>query len=201
MPDILQLDPEQLTADEFCDRLFAFLETAGRSNYDEAVTQLQHALQCAELAEAAGFGPSAQVAALLHDLGHLVLGEDGESAEEDQRHEIIGARLVTRWFGAEAGGPVALHVAAKRYLVATDPAYFDGLSPASVNSLALQGGPMTPDEVAKFERLPQHEVAVELRRWDDLAKDVDAEVPGLEHWRPAITALLTSSGPGHPTER
>ncbi|MFG1926477.1 phosphonate degradation HD-domain oxygenase [Cryptosporangium sp. NPDC048952] len=191
MQDILQLDADRLTADEFCDQLFAFLETAGQSNYDEAVTQLEHALQCAALAESAGYGPHAQVAALLHDIGHLALGEDGESAEHDQRHEIIGARLVTRWFGAEAGGPVALHVAAKRYLVATDPAYFGSLSPASVHSLELQGGPMTSDEVTKFERLPQHEVAVELRRWDDLAKDVDAEVPALEHWRPAITALLT----------
>lgn len=192
--ELLALDPAQTRPEEFCDTLFAYLTEAGQTMYDETVTQLEHALQCAALAEEAGYDAPLRVAALLHDLGHLVLDEhDGcdDFLDTDQHHEIVGARLVTRWFGACVGGPVALHVPAKRYLVATDPAYLAGLSQASVRSLQVQGGPMTERETTDFERLPHHREAVELRRWDDLGKVRDAEVPGLEHWRGAVLECLS----------
>lgn len=190
---LLALDPRECGADPFCDQLFEYLEEAGQTMYDETVTQLEHGLQCAALAHREGYGPELQVAALLHDIGHLVLDEHDDRddfLETDQRHEVIGAHLVTRWFGAQVGGPIALHVPAKRYLVATDSSYADGLSDASVRSLRVQGGPMTVAEIAAFERRPHHVEAVQLRRWDDLAKVAGAEVPSLEHWRSAVLELL-----------
>lgn len=192
--DLVGLDPDTVSPDEFCDRLFGYLEEAGQGTYDEAVTQLEHGLQCAALAEEAGHGPAAQVAALLHDLGHLVLGEpETEDAEADERHEIVGARLVTRWFGSEVGAPVALHVAAKRYLVAVEPDYLAGLSPASVRSLELQGGPMAAEEAERFADRPHSELAVELRRWDDLGKVPGADVGDLERWRHAVRACFIAA--------
>ena len=190
------LDPHRISPDEFCDRLFGYLETAGQSTYDEAVTQLDHGLQCAQLAEAAGFDAATQVAALLHDIGHLMLDEhdrQDDFLDRDQRHEIVGAHLLTRWFGAEVGAVVALHVPAKRYLVAVDAGYRGRLSPASLRSLEVQGGPMTDTEVARFEALPHSRIAVELRRWDDLGKVQGQRVQPLEHWRPAIRAVLGGS--------
>lgn len=193
--DVTTLDPGQLGADAFCDALFAYLTEAGASRYDEVVTQLEHALQSAWLAEQEGFDEAAQVAALLHDLGHLILDEfnsNGEFLHTDLRHEVVGARVVTGWFGQAVGAPVAMHVAAKRYLVAVEPAYADGLSPASTRSLALQGGPMSAAEVTRFESAPHHRVAVALRRWDDAAKVPGLPTPDLEHWRPAIRSLLAA---------
>ncbi|HCA87770.1 MAG TPA: hypothetical protein DEQ61_21280 [Streptomyces sp.] len=191
--ELLELDPRECGVEEFCDRLFDYLGHAGQTMYDETVTQLEHGLQCAALAEQDGHGQALQVAALLHDIGHLVLDEHDERddfLETDQRHEVVGARLVTAWFGAEVGGPVALHVPAKRYLVAIDPSYANGMSQASVRSLEVQGGPMTDDEISAFEQRPHYAGAVQLRRWDDRGKVADAGVPGLEHWRPAVIDSL-----------
>ncbi|WP_083883823.1 HD domain-containing protein [Nocardia higoensis] len=192
---VAALDAATLGPDAFCDALFAYLETTGQTMYDETVTQLEHGLQCAALAEAEGHGPKLQIAALLHDIGHLMLDEHDDRddfLETDLRHEIIGARLVTRWFGPEVGGPIALHVPAKRYLVATDPEYANGLSASSVRSLAVQGGPMNAAELEAFRQTPYYAEAVLVRRWDDLAKVADLTTPPLEHWRGAITHLLAA---------
>ena len=126
--DLQTLSPRDVGASQFCDMLFEYLTVAGQSRYDESVTQLEHGLQCAHLAEQAGFDSTAQIAALLHDIGHLVLDEHaghGDFLDDDLGHEIVGARLLPRWFGAEIGQPVALPVTAKRYLVATEPGYAD----------------------------------------------------------------------------
>lgn len=194
--DILALDPAQVTPDEFCDELFAYLETSGQSMYDETVTQLEHGLQCAYLAESAGYTMAIQVAALLHDIGHLLLDEHSQRADfldGDMRHEVVGARILTRWFGPEVGSVVALHVPAKRYLVAIDDTYRTRLSESSMRSLAVQGGAMTDDEATAFAALAHSELAVELRRWDDLGKVRGGRTPGLEHWRSAVVATLLKS--------
>jgi len=139
----------------------------------EPVTQLQHALQCAQLAEDEGASAALITAALLHDVGHL-LEDDFEDAPEhdsDRRHEDLGDAFLSKWFGPNVTEPVRLHVAAKRYLCAVDPGYFDSLSPMSRHSLMLQGGPMSADEVAEFEANPHCKDAVRLRRWDDRGKD------------------------------
>jgi phosphonate degradation associated HDIG domain protein len=150
--------------------------------YDESVTQLEHALQCAALAVATDAPDHMIIAALVHDVGHLV--DDERVGDErvgrrivDGRHERVGARYLAQWFGPEITEPVALHVAAKRYLCATDAAYSDALSPASMRSLGFQGGAMTADEQRSFAQDRRARDAVQLRRWDDEAKVVGLTVP------------------------
>jgi len=144
-----------------------------------AVNQLQHALQAATLAEANGEPASLIVAALLHDVGHMVhdLGDDPARSGVDDRHEELGAAWLAERFGPEVVEPVRLHVPAKRYLCAVEPDYFARLSEDSVRSLALQGGPMSADEVAAFRANPHHAAAVRLRRLDEAAKDPAAITP------------------------
>ncbi len=146
---------------------------AGR-NYDEDVTELEHALQCADRAIDDGADDALVVAALLHDVGHLLAGGAALGATAaDDRHELSGARHLRRFFGPEVAAPVANHVEAKRYLVATDPHYRSQLSASSIRSLELQGGPLPDRCLAATEGRPRWADAVQLRRWDDAAK-----VPG-----------------------
>jgi phosphonate degradation associated HDIG domain protein len=168
--------------DEICE-LFA---TKGHASYiGEPVSQLEHALQSAYHAEQSGASDALVVAALLHDFGHLIhkLPEDCADHGIDDRHEALGQAWLRRYFSPEVTEPVRLHVAAKRYLCATDASYLGELSPASVQSLALQGGSFSADEINEFESNPHFQAAVELRRWDDLAKVPGMEVPGMEHYR------------------
>ena len=176
------------------DDLFAlYASPAARRIYDEDVTELDHALQAAALAHSDGAADHLVAAALLHDVGHLV-SDDNVSLDDDLahdfRHERVGARYLTRWFGPDVTAPVALHVAAKRYLCAVEPGYLDGLSPSSTRSLRLQGGPMSHDEVEAFERRPHHREATLVRRWDDRAKVGDLAVADLDAYRELLTRCL-----------
>jgi phosphonate degradation associated HDIG domain protein len=154
----------------------------------EAVTALAHALQCAQLAEWAGARPALVVAALLHDVGHFVDGAAGQDGVDDA-HELRALPWLGRSLGPEVTEPIRLHVAAKRWLVATDPSYAGTLSPASVNSLALQGGPMNASECAAFEALPYAADATRLRRWDDAAKTVGKATPSLDWYLALVDEL------------
>jgi phosphonate degradation associated HDIG domain protein len=179
------------------DAILALFDRRGADAYSgEAVTQLEHALQSARLAETAGAGEALVVAALLHDLGHLIHRADADLAVLgiDARHEAIGATYLARYFGPEVVEPVRLHVPAKRYLCATDPGYRDALSPASVRSLALQGGAFAAVDAERFAALPFAEAAVALRRWDDRAKVPGASTPDLDAYR----ALIARVGTVHP---
>ena len=149
-----------------------------------AVSQLQHALQAAHQAERDGCTPATVLACLLHDVGHMIhdLGEDPAARGLDDRHEELGASWLARRFGPDVCEPVRLHVAAKRYLCATEADYFGKLSPDSVRSLELQGGKMSKDEVASFELLPFAGEAVRLRRYDEAAKDPRASTPDFDHF-------------------
>jgi phosphonate degradation associated HDIG domain protein len=174
------------------DEILGLLAGPGERAYlGEPVSQAEHALQAAWLAERDGAPDALIVSALLHDVGHLLLGPSGDVADEgiDSRHEEAGAAWLARHFGPEVAEPARLHVEAKRYLCATDPGYLAGLSAASLRSLGLQGGPMTPAEIERFERHPGHEGAVRLRRWDDAAKVPGLEVPGPDHYRGRIEAI------------
>ena len=161
----------------------------------EPVSQAEHALQAAQLARLDDAPDELVVAALLHDVGHLLhdLGEDVADRGIDARHERSGGSWLARNFGPEVAEPARLHVDAKRYLCAVESAYLDALSPASKQSLALQGGPMSPEEIRKFEANPYHLEAVRLRRWDDEAKVPGLEVPGLESHQGRIVATLKGS--------
>jgi phosphonate degradation associated HDIG domain protein len=163
-------------------RLF---EARGGSQYGgEAVTQLEHALQAATFAERAGARAALIASALFHDVGHLLheLPDDAPDHGLDDRHETLAAAWLAQRFPPAVVAPVAMHVAAKRYLCAVDAEYFGKLSPPSVQSLALQGGPMTTEEVERFQSRPYFREAVLLRRWDDAAKVVGMKTPGLEHF-------------------
>jgi phosphonate degradation associated HDIG domain protein len=178
------------------DDLLTLLHQAGVRQYgQERVSQLAHALQCAALAEQAEASPALIIACLLHDIGHLVDGGDAELARQgiDAHHEARGAHVLKRYFGPAVTDPVRLHVDAKRYLCAVDDGYYATLSPASVRSLAVQGGVLTPEQAAAFLRQPYAEDAVALRRWDEQAKDPQARPPDLEHFEPYMRALLTSA--------
>ncbi len=161
--------------------------------YDERVSQLDHALQTAALARADGASDELVAAALLHDVGHLfhLAANDGRwvPADEDLAHESIGARYLSGVFGPAVTGPVALHVAAKRYRCAVDPSYRATLSPGSVRSLELQGGPMSADEVAEFEAVAGSDDAARLRGWDDAGKVDGLDVVPFEAYRPLLDRL------------
>nr|MCU0946169.1 metal-dependent phosphohydrolase [Rubritepida sp.] len=126
------------------------------------------------------------------DIGHMVhdLGENPADQGIDDRHEELGHAWLTRHFGPEVTEPVRLHVAAKRYLCAVEADYFAKLSDDSVKSLALQGGPMSAEEVAAFEALPQSRAAVQLRRYDEQAKVKDLATPPVAHFMPAVARCL-----------
>jgi phosphonate degradation associated HDIG domain protein len=170
-------------------RLFA--ERGPAAYLSEPVSQTEHALQAASAAERNGAGAALIAAALLHDVGHLVADEpDPAHTAVDHAHEERGARWLERHFGPEVTAPVRLHVAAKRYLCAVDPQYFGRLSPASVASLRLQGGPMSAAEVERFLRQPFAADAVALRRWDEEAKVAGLVTPPLEQFRDYLRAIL-----------
>jgi len=159
------------------DAILALYLARGHERYGERVTQLDHALQCASLAAAEDAPDSLVAAALLHDYGHLI-DDRGHMAERDRldgEHEAVGAMALAAWFGPAVTWPIALHVAAKRFLCAAEPGYFEALSPASKLSLELQGGAFTPAEAAVFMARPFAEDAVRLRRWDDWGKALEPE--------------------------
>lgn len=181
------------------DKIAELFQTKGAAYYgSEPVNQLQHALQSAYLAEESGADRPLVVAALLHDIGHLLGRGDEGLAEEgiDARHELSGARYLARWLGPAVSEPVRLHVQAKSYLCAVDPDYYDGLSQASKDSLAVQGGVFDEEQVTQFTREPWFQDAVRLRRWDDLAKSPEAGTPGLDHYLEMVEELAAASPPG-----
>jgi len=165
--------------------------SVGAQDYlGEPVTLAAHLLQTGALAEAAGASPSLIAAALLHDVGHLpgVGARTGRElmAGTDNHHAAQGAAWLSRLFRPPVTEPVRLHVAAKRYLCATEASYFARLSPASAYTLSVQGGPMSEAEARAFERLPFAAGAVAVRRWDDQAKNPEAALPDFAHFRPLL---------------
>ncbi|MFC1411997.1 phosphonate degradation HD-domain oxygenase [Streptacidiphilus sp. N1-12] len=185
------------------DLLESLFDGQGAAEYlGEEVTQAQHMLQAGALAQAAGAPPALVAAALLHDVGHLrgeVTGHD-LMAGTDNRHSHTGAQWLARWFAPEVTEPVRLHVDAKRYLCAVEPGYVNALSPASVHTLAVQGGPMSPAQADAFAAEPFGADAVRLRRWDEEAKNPSAPTPAFGHFRPLLAGLLRarrrSAAPG-----
>ena len=164
----------------------------GDSEYGgEAITQVQHALQCAMLAEQADSSPELIVASLLHDIGHLLhdLPDDAPDQGIDDHHENSGYRFLEKHFDPAVSEPVRLHVAAKRFLCTVDPEYLGMLSEPSVVSFHLQGGMMSEDELVEFKHSPHWEDSLQLRKWDDLAKVVDLKTPTVEHFLGYIDQL------------
>lgn len=156
------------------------------------INQRQHALQAAMLAESQGCSDSLIAAALLHDIGHMVhdLGENPAEDGVDDKHEELGHEFLVSMFGPDVTEPVRLHVAAKRYLCAVEPDYFAKLSKDSILSLSLQGGPMSAEEIAAFEAVPQFRDAVQLRRFDEQAKVKGLETPPASHFMKYVEKVI-----------
>ena len=169
-------------------------ERRGGERYSEVASQAEHALQAAASAEREGAPAPLIAAALLHDIGHLLhkLPPDHLERGTDDRHEASGAKWLARHFPPAVSEPIRLHVAAKRFLCATEPGYWDGLSAASKRSLELQGGAFTHDEAQDFIACPFAGAAVRLRRWDEHAKIRGAETPGWNYYRPVLEASLAA---------
>ena len=164
----------------------------GTKPYTEVVSQLEHALQCAWLAEQESGDGDLIAAAFLHDIGHM-MQKHGQGAADrgiDDKHEDIARGWAAKVFSPRVAQAIGLHVDTKRYLCAARPGYFETLSPASVKSLELQGGPMTADEVQAFESQPNYQDAVKVREWDDRAKIAGLETPGIEHFRPYMESAV-----------
>lgn len=172
--------------------LRVFREYGSGQYLGEPVSMTEHMLQSAYAAERDGAPPQLVAAALLHDYGHFVHEFPEDAAEHgiDTRHEEVAHRFLAEHFGPEVAEPIRMHVAAKRYLCAVDPSYVKELSPASIHSLDLQGGPYPPEQVSAFEASPYAEDAVRLRRYDDAGKIAGLETPDLEHYRPILEAAL-----------
>jgi phosphonate degradation associated HDIG domain protein len=186
------------TVSQVVDEIFSLLTDSGGDQYfGEAVTKLQHAEQCAWHAEQAGADEELILAALLHDIGHLL---DSSSAVRNARvgvvnHDELGARyLLERGFSPRFARLVGGHVEAKRYLTATNPAYQQRLSPASQETLRLQGGPMSVQEAAAFSADPELRDMLRLRSWDELAKDPAWQGPTLDTYRERLARYLETLG-------
>ena len=177
------------------DRLLdAMARSAARRYGGEVVSELEHALQCAELAREGGADEELQLACLLHDVGRYAVDqslvsdttETARTGAGARGHHEVGADLLAPWVPERVAWCVRMHADAKRYLCATEPEYFDRLSAASRHTLRLQGGVMSPSDAARFAEHRWLRDALALRRWDDQAKVVGKKTRSLEDWAPLV---------------
>ncbi len=171
-----------------------FTQSGHDAHFGEPVTQLEHALQCACLAEQTGADNETVVAAFLHDIGHLLPPEwagdymDGYGTVD---HEKLGADFLReQGFSEKVAQLIEHHVNAKRYLVFKHPDYFARLSEASVKTLAFQGGPMKPGEALAFETNPYFRGILQLRAWDEQAKIPGQPTPDMVHYLTMAEGLV-----------
>lgn len=182
-----------LTPGNLADRLEVLFAIIVADSYlGEDVTIGDHMLQCAALAKGEGASEALVAAALLHDIGYYL---DTAPANENEtiparRHDVAAGRVLAPLLPRAVVAPIRLHVEAKRYLCAVEPAYRQRLSPASIHTMALQGGVMGKEEAAAFAALPHSDEACRVRRWDDAGKAVGADVPPFAHWRPLLERLV-----------
>jgi len=183
-----------MDSDDFLNHLSGWFTTHGaQADSSQRLSNADHMLQTAAAARAADADNVLIAACLLHDIGHWLHSGpvDAMKRRRDDRHEDIGARYLAPYFADPVTRPIALHVAAKRYLCATEPDYFQKLSPASVRTLEHQGGPMDAAEIAAFRTIPDHENAIAIRRWDEYGKVPGLHVPTFDDYRPMLRGLMT----------
>jgi [1-hydroxy-2-(trimethylamino)ethyl]phosphonate dioxygenase len=181
------------TPEEIVEFIADIFERRGAEEYlGEPVTTAEHMLQSAWLAEQENAEDELVAAALLHDIGHFTseFGTYSPEDVEDKHHDEAGGDVLAPYFPPVVVACVRLHVAAKRYLCATDPTYFSKLSPASVHTLSLQGGPMGAEEVAEFRRNPFHNEAVRVRMWDEGGKIAGMQTRSFRDYVPLLERVV-----------
>ena len=186
-------DFSTLTRDNIVAFLGDIFDRRGDEEYlGEPVTMTEHMLQGATIAEQNGQPEEIIVGALLHDIGHFTseFGTFSMEDTEDRHHEDAGAEVLERFFPSVITDCVRYHVAAKRYLCATKPEYFKRLSDASIHSLNLQGGPMSPEEVAAFETNPNLPQIIAVRYLDEAGKRPDMQTPDFWHFAPMVQRMV-----------
>lgn len=196
------------------DEIFFLYEKHGGAEYaGEKISQLEHMVQSAQLAEEQGYDEEVILAAFLHDIGHICVSASeateatGNGSGEEKNisfhgsmdrygildHEEIGAGfLAQRGFSRKIVRLVESHVEAKRWLVLKEPGYYERLSEASRKTLEYQGGPMDKDEASAFEHYPLFELIINMRKWDEQAKVEHKPLPGLDHYRRMVIHHLES---------
>lgn len=179
------------------DNIVAFLgdifERRGGEEYlGEPVTMAEHMLQGAHFAEQAGEPEIIIVSALLHDIGHFTseFGTFSMDDTTDKYHEEAGAEVLEQFFPTLVTDCVRYHVAAKRYLCTAKPEYFKRLSEASIHSLNLQGGPMSAEEAAEFEKNPNLKEIVKVRYYDEAGKRGDLKTKPFSHYAPMVQRIV-----------
>ncbi|PWT78747.1 MAG: phosphohydrolase [Bacteroidetes bacterium] len=188
---------EEKQAKQITDEIMAFYEDHGGEEYaGEKVTQLEHMVQAAELAEEQGFDNDVILAAFLHDIGHICEAGHGDNEMDGfgiKDHEEIGASfLLDKGFSKKIVRLVESHVEAKRYLTCKNPEYYNQLSDASKKTLDYQGGPMTKEEAEAFETYPLFDLIIQMRKWDEQAKIVHKPLPDLDKYRQMIFQHLVA---------
>lgn len=185
--------PNTLSAENIVAFIGDIFKRRGADSYlGEEVTMSEHMLQGAQLAEQANASDELVAAALLHDIGHYTNEFPDDALEKgiDNHHDEAGAAVLAAFFPPVVTECVRQHVAAKRYLCATNPDYFARLSAASVHTLSLQGGPMNEDEVATFEENPHLVDIVQVRLWDDEGKQPGLETPEFDYYAPLLQRVV-----------
>lgn len=184
-----------LSAENIVDFIEDIFRRRGADSYlGEQVSMSEHMLQGAYLAEQAGSDDELVAAILLHDIGHYTneFPDDILEKGQDNYHQSAGAAVLQEFFPERVVDCVRGHVAAKRYLCAVDEQYFDRLSEASVHTLKLQGGPMSPKEAAEFARQPYLADIIQVRFWDEAGKVAGAKTPDFSHYIPLLRRLVAA---------
>ena len=192
---------QELQIQENVTEILSLYQSFGNEDYiGEPVSQIEHMCQCAQLAEAAGADREVILAALFHDIGHLCAFAYPEKELQNMDgagivdHENLGSTyLLEKGFSKKIASLVASHVSAKRYLTFKYPEYFNLLSEASIKTLQFQGGVMSAEEAAHFESDPLHPMYVQLRRWDEQAKETEKPLPSMQHYQQMMLDHLQNS--------
>lgn len=184
-------------AEQITEEIMRYYEQHGGEEYaGEKVTQLEHMVQAAQLAEEQGYDHEVILAAFLHDIGHICETGHGDNEMDGfgiKDHEEIGAEfLQQKGFSKKIVRLVESHVEAKRYLTYKYPEYYEQLSEASKRTLGYQGGRMSKEEAEAFEKYPLFNLIIQMRQWDEQAKIEHKPLPDLDRYRQMILHHLES---------